>query len=180
MVQRETYSFFTTVGEQLHIVPPCWRILFTEPPKHNGPSQRDVLKHIEGHVCYSHRTSGWHHLFSFADGCSNITWKTGSKLFKNINVLNDWFSTLALSYKLNCQNQTSCTLSLEWAQWKIYDHTFSTHKMYLLHYSVYCVKSMHHEFFFKKLNQISTSSVPGTTLSRAQSCDTKICIGHSS
>lgn len=70
MVQRVTYSFFTPTGEQLHIVPPCWRTLFTVPPQHNGPSQRDALEHIEGCVCYSHRTGGWHHLFSFAGGTS--------------------------------------------------------------------------------------------------------------
>lgn len=31
MVQGVTYSVFATAGEQLHIVPPCWRTLFTGP-----------------------------------------------------------------------------------------------------------------------------------------------------
>lgn len=61
-------AFSPHVAEQSHIVPPCWSTLFTNPPQHNGPSQTGVWEHIDSYICCSHRTAGWHRLFSFACG----------------------------------------------------------------------------------------------------------------
>lgn len=135
MVQRETYSFFTPVVEQSHIVPPCWRTLFTKPRQHNGPSQKGALEHIDSYICCSHRTVGWHSLFRFACGTSEILEKLDLS-YSQTRALRTMSASLSLQKRLKPAHSKK---SKKAGKWKI----ICPRRKY-----IYCTVNSYHASYF--------------------------------
>lgn len=68
MVQGVTYSIFATAGEQLHIVPPCWRTLFTGLSAVQWTESEGCFGNMLNAAAAGATTLECHHLSSYATG----------------------------------------------------------------------------------------------------------------